>query len=341
MINEKLIAQIFTTLKIELPQNIDIKSLIASLNVNYKFNNTFTSNDYSSLIEIREYQLGFTNRLMHSYSKPIQELEIFSEICKSIGNNVCLRLNENNKNTYKEKALRRLHQKSTLITSEIIYLIKGGYASASLSRWRTLFETSIISLFLSVNNEITAERYIDYEIIDTKKELNTYIKNVDFLGFDKISSDEVNKIETKYNIILKKYGKDFKGNNAWASDILNKKVPNLHDFMDFVDSQYMKPYYKFSSNYVHSGAKSLMYNLGYINGSLNDNTISSPSNIGFTDSAQLCALSYFNSTLAFLSVSNNKDDLLLILELYSKINQIGTSFMNCEEQLIKSEINQK
>lgn len=338
MINKKLITQIFNSLNIKLPQDIEIENLINTLNSNYEINQDFSSSDYSSLIEIREYQLGFTNRLMFNYSKPIQELEIFSELCKSIGNNIYLRLNENKTNTCKQTALRRLHQKSTLIASEIIYLIKGGYASAALSRWRTLLETSIISLFLSVNDDITSERYIDYEIIDTRKELNTYIENVDFLGFENIPRVEIEKIEKEYNHILEKYGNDFKYSNAWAAIILDKKKPNLHDFMNFIDSQYMKPYYKFSNNYVHSGAKSLMYNLGYINGSLKDSTIAAPSNIGFTDPAQLCALSYFNSTLAFLSVSTNEDDLILLLELYSKINHIANSFKNCENQLIESEI---
>lgn len=337
MINEKLIEQIFKTLNIELPKIIEIENLISTLNSINELDDDFTASDYSSLIKIREYQIGFSNRLMFSYSKPIQELEIFSELCKTIGNNIYIRLNNKEEKTYKEIALRRLHQKSTLIVSEIIYLIKGGFASAAISRWRTLLETSIIALFLALNNETTSERYLDYEIVDTKKELKTYMDNVDFLGFEHIPVEEIKKIEKQYNLILDKYGKDFKKSNAWASEILDNKQPNLHDFMDYVNSKYMKPFYKFSNNYVHSGAKSLIYNLGYINGSLYDNTIAAPSNIGFTDPAQLCALSYFNSTLAFLSVSTNKSDLLLLLDLYTKINRIANSFKDCEDKLIEAE----
>ena len=66
----------------------------------------------------------------------------------------------------------------------------------------------------------------------------------------------------------------------------------------------LKPFYKFSNNYVHSGTKSLMFNIGTINGLFPDDTLTASSNIGFTDPAQLCLLSMFNSTLAFLSLNS-------------------------------------
>lgn len=99
----------------------------------------------------------------------------------------------------------------------------------------------------------------------------------------------------------------------------------------------MKPYYKFANNYVHSGAKSLMYNLGFIDGVQGDNTIAAPSNIGFVDAAQLCALSFFNSTMAFLSISPNEEDFLLLINLYYKINRIANNFLEVEKKLIQEE----
>lgn len=336
MVNNKLLKQIFASLKINIPDNIELESILEIINENNKFEKDFSANDYSSLIEMREYGIGFKNRLMYSYSKPIQELEIFAEFCKTIGNNVFNRVNDDEKSA-KTIALLRLHQKSCLVSSEIIYLIKGGYASAALSRWRTLLETSIISLFLALNDENTSQRYLDYEIIETYGELKTYKENVDFLGFDEIPLDEQNKIQTKYDEMIKKYGKDFANDNGWASAVLNKNRPKLRDLMEYVDSQYMKPFYKFANNYVHSGAKSLMYNLGFIDGVQGDNTIAAASNIGFTDPAQLSALSFFNSTMAFLSINPNEKDLILLLSLYPKINRIADIFFDAESKLIEAE----
>jgi hypothetical protein len=336
MIN-KLLKQIFNSLNIDIPENVEFESVLEIINENDKFKEDFSANEYSQLIEMREYKIGFTNRLMYSYSKPIQELEIFVELCKTIGNNIFNRVT-NNKKSAKTMALLRLHQKSSLISSEIIYLIQGGYASAALSRWRTLFETSVISLFLALNDENTSQRYLDYEGIETYRELTTYVENADFLGFEEIPLDEQKKIQTQYDELVKNYGKEFANDNGWASAILNIKRPKLHDLIEYVDSQYMKPFYKFANNYVHGGAKSLMYNLGFIDGVQGDSTISSASNIGFTDPAQLCALSFFNSTMAFLSINPNEEDLRVLLSLYTKINRIANNFIEIEKKLVKEEV---
>jgi len=334
MINHKLLNQILDTLEINIPNDENsMNEFIYNINL---YKDGFSANEYSFLMTIREYKDGFGSRLMHSYSKPIQELEIFIEICKTIGNNVLNRVL--NKNSSKTIALKRLHQKSVLISSEIVYLIKGGYSSAALSRWRTLLETSIIALFLSLNDELLSERYLDYEVVDTKKEMNTYKENFALLGFEKISENEQIELDKKYNSILKKYGNNFKNDNGWAAEILSKSRPNLHDFMDYLDLKYIKPYYKFSNNYVHSGAKSLMYNLGYIDGvDSDDNTICSPSNIGFTDPAQLCMLSFFNSTISLLNINPSEEDLISILSLYNQIKYISQSFLKIEKNLVDDE----
>ncbi|KLE08960.1 DUF5677 domain-containing protein [Aliarcobacter butzleri] len=335
MINSQLLKQILKSAKIEVEiEDIDLSDIGNELGLSEK---EFLAEDYSLLIKIREYEIGFTNRLMHSYSKPIQDLEIFIEICKSIGINIHNRIGNNK--TSKFITLKRLHQKSCLLSSEIIYLIKGGYASAALARWRTLLETSIVSLFLALNNDELSEKYLDYEIIERKKELNSYLENIDFLGFEKIDLNIQQEIENEYSLILNKYGKNFKNDYGWASKILKKEKPNLHDFINYLNLEYIKPFYKFSNNYVHSGTKSLMFNIGTINGLFPDDTLTASSNIGFTDPAQLCLLSMFNSTLAFLSLNSDEKDLLNLISLYLKINSIAKSFNEIENKIIEDELN--
>ncbi|MFW2606460.1 hypothetical protein, partial [Aliarcobacter butzleri] len=94
-----------------------------------------------------------------------------------------------------------------------------------------------------------------------------------------------------------------------------------------------------SNNYVHSGTKSLMFNIGTINGLFPDDTLTASSNIGFTDPAQLCLLSMFNSTLAFLSLNSDKKDLLTLISLYLKINSIAKAFNEIENKIIEDELN--
>ncbi|TGK23594.1 DUF5677 domain-containing protein [Leptospira stimsonii] len=334
MFNDNLLTSIITKLQLD-PERVEkIETLIDSMQD--LIENDFSSKDYSHLISTRDYMSGFKNRLLFEYSKPIQEMEIFIEHCKGIGESTSKRLDS--ENSKKGDALLRLYQKSTLIASEIVYLVKGGYASAATSRWRSLFEVSVITMFLALNDEETSVRYFDYEVVERKRELDTYLSNMDYLGFEKIPDKTIANINKEYNDVLEKYGKAFARSFGWASFILKKEKLSLHDLMDNTNTHYLKPFYQFSNNYVHGGPKSLFDNLGYIDGISSKNTISGASNIGFTDAGQLTALSYYNVTLAYFSYNPIMEDLISLLHLYSKINRIGTRFFDVEQEIIKREI---
>lgn len=267
----------------------------------------------------------------------MQDLEIFIERCRSIGKNTYDRIEKGPKSS-KSIAIRRLHQKACLLASEILYLLKGGFPSAALSIWRTALETSTISIFLAINDELLSERYLDYEIVEKKKEMGTYIRNSKYLGFEELSEEQQCKINTKYSEIKNKYGNNFCKNLGWANSVIDKPQINLHDLMDNVNFEYMKPFYKFANNYIHGGPKSLLYNLGYIDGVLGEETIAGASNIGFVDPAQLCALSFLNTTIAFLSLAPEEKDFVALIGLYSKINGIAEGFAKEEANIKKEEL---
>ncbi|MGE3301384.1 MAG: hypothetical protein AB7I39_13250, partial [Arcobacter sp.] len=61
MINSQLLKQIFKSAKIEVEiEDIDLSDISNKLGLSEK---EFLAEDYSLLIKIREYQIGFTNRL--------------------------------------------------------------------------------------------------------------------------------------------------------------------------------------------------------------------------------------------------------------------------------------
>lgn len=333
MINNDLITHIIQKLHLNTEVVDELSTFMDTIHEFIEID--FTAEEYSQLISTREYTAGFKKRLLYKYSKPIQEMEIFIERCMTIGSETIRRsIFDVSKKT---SALRRLYQKSTLIAHEIVYLIKGGYPSGAISRWRSLLETSLISMFIAMNNENISERYLDYEIIERHKELDTYLKHSEYLGLEKMPEDTIAKINETYSYIIEKYGADFSKSHGWASPVLRNKKIFLSDFMDFTSSQYFKPYYGFSNNYVHGGPKSLLYNLGYIDGVQGNDTISGPSNIGFTDPAQLTILSYYNSTMALFSSNPIKEELISLLHLYPMITRIGMAFMEAEQQIINSE----
>lgn len=295
----------------------------------------FTTDDYRTLLKLRDYRAGFLSRLLYRYSEPMQEFEVFVEHCKAIGVNTIGRFG--NQMSDKEKALQRLHQKSSLVASEIIYLIKGGYPSAAFARWRTLFETSVIAVLLALNEVELSTRYLEYEIIERKKEMDAYLADQAYLGLSEISRETQERVNNLHAKAINKNGDKFAKDFGWAIHLIGKDRVTLHDLMSQTESQYMRPYYKLSNNYIHGGPKSLLYNLGFIDGIQGGETIAAPSNIGFTDCAQLCALSYFNATMACFSVSPAESDLELLHNLYRMIRQIAIGFQAVEDEIIAKE----
>lgn len=333
MINSELLKLVAPELEIDPTKIVELFSRLIDELAGSK--TKFAASDYRWLITHREYKQGFGNRLLYEYSAPIQDLELYTELCRTIALGVSKRLARPHE--IRVTTLRRLFEKSTLIASEVLHLIKGGYPSAAMSRWRSLLETSVIAVFLAVSENEVSERYLAYAKVEAKKELNTYLQYFHHLGYDEIPKETIEMVTKGYEKAKEVYGSDFTKDFGWAYQKLEKKKITFHDLLEYTNSSYMKPYYKLANNYVHGGPKSLLHNLGYIDGVLEDHTISAPSNIGFTDPAQLTALSYFNSTFAFFTTSPDKTGFTQIVEAYGRINVIAEQFHSVEQDIVARE----
>lgn len=296
---------------------------------------TPSADELSFLLRQREYKRGFTSRLLFEYDEPIQLLELLIETCTSIGQNTRKRIST--EGTSQSAAIRRLFQKSTLLASEVLFLISGGYAAGALSRWRSLFETSLIALFLAIEDDDVAERYLAHHSIEDKKQLDSFIEHAPLFGLQNPGQEQIDRINEEFAAAIAKYGPEFSTDYGWAASTLGKKRPTLQDLIGHTGSQIVKPFYKFSSNYVHGGPLSLFHNLGYIDGILGDETIAAPSNIGFADPALLTAISYMNSTLAYLSIKPNEEDLILFLTLPSRTSRLHQAFVDVEAEIVRRE----
>jgi len=57
-------------------------------------------------------------------------------------------------------ALKNIHGRACQVFSEIICLLKNGYADGSFARWRTLFELSVFAIFIRENGDDVALAFI-------------------------------------------------------------------------------------------------------------------------------------------------------------------------------------
>jgi hypothetical protein len=91
-------------------------------------------------------------------------------------------------------ALRNIHGRALQVYLEIICLIKNGFADGAYARWRSLYELSVISSFISENGELVAKAFVEsadtndrYEWARTAKCLKNYKKP--YITFSLIQSN--------------------------------------------------------------------------------------------------------------------------------------------------------
>ncbi len=301
------------------------------------------TNDYINILKNRDYRTGFVGRILYTYSEAFYLLEIFFEKCLSI----LVHFREKNiakmhKNTL-FLSLLRLLGRSVLIAGEIITLLKNGFPSGALGRWRTLFETSIFSMLIVSKGDSLAKQYMDYIDIETYNEAKLYAEHSEFLEIEK---HEINipKLEKRKLELEKLYGKNFSKQNGWVINFIKLetgRLPSIKEILIELQQMHMYPYYKFSNIPVHAGPKNLFFDLAKINGNIDDKIIAGPSNIGFTEPAQLTALSLYNSVGALLSVKPKEEYIFELIFLRNQIKAIGKKFMEIQEHIEDEEKNKK
>lgn len=323
-------------------KNLNLQSILEDLeeNINeYEINPYHDANDYINILKNRDYRTGFAGRILYSYSEAFYLLEIFSEKCLSIL--MCFRekniakMHDNNLFL----SLLRLLGRSILIAGEIITLLKNGFPSGALGRWRTLFETSIFSMLIVNKGDLLAKQYLDYIDIENYNEAKIYAEHCEFLEIEK-NKINLPKLEKRKFELEKLYGKNFSKRNGWTINFIkleNGKLPSIKEILIELKQINMYPYYQFSNIPVHAGPKNLFFDLAKINGNIDDKIVSGPSNIGFTEPAQLTALSLYNAVGSLLSVKPKKEYILELILLRRQIKEIGKKFMKIQERIEKEE----
>jgi Family of unknown function (DUF5677) len=97
---------------------------------------------------------AFSRRNLKRWRKALDLLEMEWVISEETGSafNATYRPEAAKNNDYVFEALTFLHARSLLVTSEIICLLRGGFADGALSRWRTLHELAVISTFIRTHD---------------------------------------------------------------------------------------------------------------------------------------------------------------------------------------------
>ena len=125
------------------------------------------------LSENRTMVTEYNKRLYKEWKKPIDNLETLIEMsyeCAVMYSESFIKEAEKQEDLLFH-SLRTIHSRAILTARECLVLLKNGYADGAFSRWRTLYELSVIGLLLfDKKDEDLCERYLDYFHVQAYKE---------------------------------------------------------------------------------------------------------------------------------------------------------------------------
>lgn len=209
---------------------------------------------------------GFRRRLQRRWREGLELLEMLVIISREFGSD----LNDEFRSLayanqkHKVEVLTRLHARSCQVGEEILALLNHGFADGASARWRTLHEIAVTALFISANNDDLAERYILHQVVESRRAAAEYQEACKRLGEKPLTRRELRTIEASYQILLKRFGREFKEPYGWAAHQLQTPRPTLKDIEKAAGIDHLRPYYRMASHNVHANPKGVFFKLGLL-----------------------------------------------------------------------------
>jgi len=276
---------------------------------------------------------SFSRHITEMWEKPLKLLEMLISICLDAGASFAIKEVDSPENLDPLKeVLIYSHARACQVSSEILTLLSNGFADGAYARWRALHEITVISIFIATHGKETAEKYAQHKIINDYKEANQYQKYCHILGFKPLPEDELDTLKQKRDQLIQKFGKGFKSDYGWATDILKKERPTLYDIEHSIDLNHLRFFYQSANLNVHASARSMVYRFG-TDGFSDEILLAGKSIYGLTESGQHTAysLSLITSTLM---LSNSDSNQLAFTSALQKLrDEVFEAFDNATETL--------
>ena len=207
---------------------------------------------------------------------------------------------------HKFEALIRLHGKAILTAREVMVLLRSGYSSGAMARWRTLHEVRVVFELLAEGDGELSRRYLTHEYVESLRGQREYEETWEALGFDAPDWDPAERNEA-HKELAKEFGKAFLNDYGWAAQLLDKQRPKFRDLQERAGLDHWRGYYRLASHGTHANPKGTTWNIQGLE-SL-DVIWAAPSNAGLVDPAQcsLIALAGINDGLLAYMASELPD----------------------------------
>ena len=307
--------------KIEKSNDIDEHELLNDVeSISDNYYKILNSKKESLLNHCKQENDFYNNYLYDNWGEAFDYLEsiinIVTEVVDLYSDTYCNLAEEENNVLF--AALRTIHARTILISKECLVLLKNGFPNGAFSLWRSIYELSIIADFLyNKHDSDLCQRYIDYYHIQTYKEEQQNRKN----GYPNYSEDGFKAVKDNYNLLIEKYGKEYKkGSYGWANKYFDKTA-FFNDIEKESNMKKLKGYYVASSSFIHGNQKANYDSMGLIPNSYSCLVIG-PSDYGLSIPMQNVAISLVNTTALFIGTYSGEASAVVISLLKKLLDEL-------------------
>lgn len=196
------------------------------------------------------------------------------------------------------EALMRLHGKAVLTAREVMVLLRSGYSSGALARWRTLHEVWVVFLVLLDGDEGLSRRYRRHDVVESLKGQKEYEETWEALGQSPPDWTAAEREQTRARLAAE-FGSTFWHDYGWAAPLFDGKAPKFRQLQERVELDHWRGYYGMASHGTHANPKGVSWNIQSL--ATVEMIWAGPSNAGLVDPAQCTLIALANITVGLLA----------------------------------------
>ncbi len=179
---------------------------------------------------------------------------------------------------------------------EVMVLLRSGYSSGALARWRTLHEVWVVFLLLVDGSEELSRRYLAHEGIESLRGQEDYEETWEALGFEPPDWTAAERDQIRAEL-ENEFGSAFLKDYGWAAPLFEGRAPRFKHLQERVELDHWRGFYRMASHGTHATPKGTTWNIQSL--APIDFVWAGPSDSGLTDPAQ-CMLIALNGVSAGL-----------------------------------------
>ena len=213
---------------------------------------------------------------------------------------------------HKFEALVRLHGKAVMTAGEVMVLLRRGYSSGALARWRTLHEVWVVSLLLLDGDDELSRRYLHHHAVETLKAQEEYEETWEALGREPPDWTDAERDQIRAGLVAE-FGPVFLRDYGWAAPLFHDTAPKYKQLQERVELDHWRGYYRMASHGTHANPKGISWNIQSL--ATVEMIWAGPSNAGLVDPAQCTLIALSSITVGVLAcavgeVSDSEVDIL-------------------------------